>query len=530
METSFDEALWERGARIINRIRLGLTLFFASNVAAAVRYYTAVQTTVLSAGLLLMLAYTILYWLLSRKGRASQTLARWLTILDIALLGMMLSALIVGRPQIGWLIVREPILYSIYFFYIMMSGFLGNPRFTILAGIASMISYLCALIFALSSGLLISGDEDNAWAAGKTTYLGEALHCLYLLAAALIVRSVVGFLQSASARVERARRDQERAYRNLHDNRMNIAMAVGVLKKSITQFNEFLDSMLQGMDNNASSVAEMSAILDEFSATAANTRENVDQQSKRLATLQEQGSLVGATLDQIVISTDALGQVSSRSRAFVGEVNQALQETIESLHRILESLARLGKINSVMANIADQTNLLALNASIEAARAGEAGRGFAVVALEIGKLADYSVNNARSIEEIVKQSRQLTERVRGASARVTERVDLQQKELIQIDEQVGGLREAFRRQQQLNQTLLTQLDDLQRFSAENNRNMQLQQAGAQEVVTALEKMEGETLALSNQSQTVRPEIERIGELTDHMLKLTVEDAGEAAAD
>lgn len=58
------------------------------------------------------------------------------------------------------------------------------------------------------------------------------------------------------------------------------------------------------------------------------------------------------------------------------------------MEALKEQAQGVGRIMTVITDIADQTNLLALNAAIEAARAGDAGKGFAVVADEVRKLAE----------------------------------------------------------------------------------------------------------------------------------------------
>jgi methyl-accepting chemotaxis protein len=92
----------------------------------------------------------------------------------------------------------------------------------------------------------------------------------------------------------------------------------------------------------------------------------------------------------------------------IGELLKSNLETSSRIEDLGCSSNAIGKIISVIDEIAGQTNLLALNASIEAARAGEHGRGFAVVAGEARRLAERTSEASKEIDQTVRAIQQGT--------------------------------------------------------------------------------------------------------------------------
>ncbi|MDH4159730.1 MAG: methyl-accepting chemotaxis protein [Actinomycetota bacterium] len=139
----------------------------------------------------------------------------------------------------------------------------------------------------------------------------------------------------------------------------------------------------------SSAVTETTATIEELAATAAQIAETAEQVAKfasdTLGYAVEGRRAVSASVEAMDSISSRVDQIATRALG-LGEKSQ-----------------QIGRILTVIDELADQTNLLALNAAIEAARAGEHGRGFAVVAAEVRKLAERSQESAGQIQSIVTQ-------------------------------------------------------------------------------------------------------------------------------
>lgn len=169
-----------------------------------------------------------------------------------------------------------------------------------------------------------------------------------------------------------------------------------------TQLAENAQGLAEGATDQASSIEELQATINDVAEMIA----------------QNAGQVKGAYKKTETISNEAYTS------------NQEMDGMVASMERINETSVQIGNIITEIESIASQTNLLALNASIEAARAGEAGKGFAVVADQIGKLADESAKSAANTKQLietalaeVKQGNEITEKTKTALVGVVQGIE-----------------------------------------------------------------------------------------------------------
>ena len=163
---------------------------------------------------------------------------------------------------------------------------------------------------------------------------------------------------------------------NLNNIMGQVNTAAGQMAQGASQVSDSSQSISQGATEQAASLEEITASMNEMSSQTQQNAENANQ-ANQLAQSAQTGAEKG---------------------------NQMMNNMLGAMSDIDDSAQKISKIIKVIDEIAFQTNLLALNAAVEAARAGVHGKGFAVVAEEVRNLAARSANAAKETTELIEGS------------------------------------------------------------------------------------------------------------------------------
>ncbi len=201
---------------------------------------------------------------------------------------------------------------------------------------------------------------------------------------------------------------------------------IGIMSRCVEQFIVTMRGMLASIDSVSHILHDQADNSKKVSGQMFDASKKQNQSVKDLNLTVEQLSVSvneiaksATTLASLVAETKEDGDgmngrmketvsISQKGKEVMQGVDTAMQRIDNSVRQLQRAIDQVGNasgeitnITRVIGDIADETNLLSLNASIEAARAGAAGKGFTVVALEIGKLAQTSMDSVKHIDNLV---------------------------------------------------------------------------------------------------------------------------------
>jgi len=151
--------------------------------------------------------------------------------------------------------------------------------------------------------------------------------------------------------------------------------------------NEIASELASGSSQQAASVVEITAAMEELARTASQIADNAAAQADLAQAAEESGTTGQAAVEE------AVGGIEEVKKRISGIASRAeiLGSRSKEIYRVLD----------LITEIAQETHILSLNAAIEAAAAGEHGRRFSVVAEEVRRLAQRSQESVDSVRNLL---------------------------------------------------------------------------------------------------------------------------------
>jgi methyl-accepting chemotaxis protein len=268
----------------------------------------------------------------------------------------------------------------------------------------------------------------------------------------LNMSSASGLIERSAGMVHDSARNQMEAVESTSSSTEQMSSSIKAVSKEIEDLDRFTENastlsleISSAISNIANHSEELDLLSDRSASSISEIADSLNQVASRVETLFTETETVVSTVTEISASINEISTYSKEQAILAGKTKSnaselglnAVTKMIDSIEKVkrevvtnAETVTRLGvmskeigKIVTVINEIADTSNLLSLNAAILAAQAGVSGKGFAVVADEMKGLASRTSSSTEEITSLIEKVQKQVAEVVDSTALAIESVE-----------------------------------------------------------------------------------------------------------
>src|SRR3972149_8029769 len=201
------------------------------------------------------------------------------------------------------------------------------------------------------------------------------------------------------------------------------------MSNSVEDVKVNIDKLFISASSTNSSINQIASHVDELFRNTEEVVSSIIDISDNVKEVETYARTQAELAETVRVDAEDLSMASVvKTREGIEKVSEEVASTALVINRLGERSKEIGKILTVINDIADTTHLLALNATILAAQAGEHGKGFAVVARQVKDLATKTTASTKEISGLINQVQSevavAVESMRRSSEKVEDGVNL----------------------------------------------------------------------------------------------------------
>jgi methyl-accepting chemotaxis protein len=270
------------------------------------------------------------------------------------------------------------------------------------------------------------------------------------------ITGAISIFKENALKVKKLEEDKIEIEKKQAEEKKNIMRALAMkFEQAVAQIINTIEHSAEQLSTNANNmVSIVETVGKDIENSAKSSKENSTNVNGVATAIEELSTSVKEISSQVTQTANVVKNTVVKT--------QNASTTADTLNHTTESI---GKVITLIEDIAGQINLLALNASIESARAGEAGKGFAVVANEVKTLAGTTTKATEEISRTIVETQSASKNVISALSEI-------QSSITKVNEYASGIAAAVEEQSATTNEIASRMSSTANNSKTINDNLE----------------------------------------------------------